>query len=67
MMINFIEELHTFQHKNKEAKVYKAEYGFGCRFFEDKLWIKDEVYTEHSEMYAENAAENYVLGIKNVR
>ena len=52
MMINFIEELHTFQHGNKEARVYKAEYGFGCRFFEDKLWIKDEVYTEKSEMYA---------------
>ena len=46
---------------------YQAEYGFGCRFFEDKLWIKDEVYTEKSEMCAENAAENYVLGIKNVR
>ncbi len=67
MMINFIKELSTFQQGNKEAKVYQAEYGFGCRFFEDKLWIKDEVYTEKSEIYAENAAENYVLGIKNVR
>ena len=67
MMINFIKELSTFQQGNKEAKVYQAEYGFGCRFFEDKLWIKDEVYTEKSEMYAENAAENYALGIKNVR
>tara|TARA_B100001939_G_scaffold186731_1_gene160820 strand:- start:1575 stop:1775 length:201 start_codon:yes stop_codon:yes gene_type:complete len=66
-MINFIKELSTFQQGNKEAKVYQAEYGFGCRFFEDKLWIKDEVYTEKSEIYAENAAENYVLGIKNVR
>ena len=66
-MINFVKELSTFQHGNKEARVYQAEYCFGCRFFEDKLWIKDEVYTEKSEMYAENAAENYALGIKDVR
>ena len=54
-------------HEKKEARVYKAERGFGCRFFEDNVWVKDEVYTEHSEQYAEDAAENYVLGIKDVR
>ena len=66
-IINFIEELHTYMHEGREARVYKAEHGFGVRFFEDNLWIKDEVYTEHSEQYAEDAADNYVLGIKNVR
>jgi|TARA_B100001093_G_scaffold427157_1_gene421381 hypothetical protein len=64
---NFQEYLHTFMHEKKEARVYKAERGFGCRFFEDNVWVKDEVYTEHSEQYAEDAAENYVLGIKDVR
>ena len=56
--MNFIEELHTYIHEGREARVYKAEYGYGVRFFEDNLWIKDEVYTEHSEQYAEDAADN---------
>ena len=29
------------------------------------MWIKDEVYKNKSESYAESAAENYVLGIKD--
>ena len=28
--------------------------------------VKTEFYRGHSEMYAENAAENFVLGIKKV-
>jgi hypothetical protein len=39
---------------------------FGCRFYKDDCWVKDEVYPSHSEIWAENAAENYVLGIKKV-
>ena len=66
-IINFIEELHTYMNEGREARVYKAEHGFGCRYFENNVWIKDEVYSEHSEQYAEDAADNYVLGIKNVR
>ena len=31
------------------------------------MWIKDEIYEGKSEMYAENAAENFALGIKDVR
>ena len=33
------------------------------RFYEDNMWIKDEVYKGKSEVYAK-AAENYALGIK---
>ena len=36
----------------------------GVRFFEDNLWIKDELYESKSEVYAENFAENYALGNK---
>ena len=40
---------------------------WGCRFWENKVWSKDEVYKGKSESYAECAAENYVEGIKDVR
>ena len=48
--------------------MYTDEYGnWGCRFWENNIWQKDEIYKGHSESYAESAAENYVEGIKNVR
>ena len=34
---------------------------------QNKKWLLDEIYQEHSEFYAENAAENFVLGIKDVK
>ena len=33
--------------------------------WENKVWQKDELIPGHNELYAENAAENYVFGIKN--
>ena len=37
---------------------------YGARFYKDNVWITDELYEGHSERYAEDAAENYVLGVK---
>lgn len=37
---------------------------FGVRYYRDKVWKTDEIYEGHNEEYAENAAENYVQGIK---
>jgi hypothetical protein len=39
---------------------------FGARFFKDNVWQIDEIYEGHSEEYAENAAENYVMEIKTL-
>ena len=33
--------------------------------WKDNVYQKDELYEGHSETYAENAAENYVLGVKD--
>tara|TARA_B100001057_G_scaffold498507_1_gene605713 strand:+ start:1460 stop:1687 length:228 start_codon:yes stop_codon:yes gene_type:complete len=38
---------------------------WGCRYTVKEQLIGIEWYTGHSEMYAENAAENFVNGIKN--
>ena len=39
---------------------------YGARFYNEQgEIIAYELYEGHSETYAENAAENYVFGIKN--
>ena len=54
---------NKFSIKSKKAEVYVTDNGYGCRYYEDHMWKKDIVYKNHSESYAESAAENYVLGI----
>ena len=66
-MIEFEHQLHTFTEGKKRAEVYKHEKGYGCRFFNNNSWICDELYENKSEIYAENAAENFCLGIKEVK
>ena len=66
---NFEVQYSTFvgdvDSKKLRADVYSVKGGhWGCRFWKDNVWWKDEVYEGHSEDYAEDAAENYVLGIK---
>tara|TARA_B100001113_G_scaffold237697_1_gene195423 strand:- start:518 stop:769 length:252 start_codon:yes stop_codon:yes gene_type:complete len=53
--------------RKRKADVGRTGNSWGVRFYEDNMWIKDEVYKDKSEVYAENAAENYVLGVKDVR
>ena len=66
-MIEFEQQLSTFTEGKKRAEVYLHEKGHGCRFFNNNSWICDELYENKSESYAEDAAENYCLGIKEVK
>ena len=66
MVKDFTEQLHTYQNGNLRAEVYSSEHGYGGRFFKDNLCVTDEIYKGKSEQYAEDAAENYVMGIKEL-
>jgi hypothetical protein len=51
------------EYSNRKAVVMKDDNGFYVEFYkEEKLWERRNVY-DHSEVYAENAAENFVMGI----
>jgi|TARA_B100001939_G_C16719006_1_gene520369 hypothetical protein len=39
---------------------------YGVRFYKNNVFIKDEIYKGKSESYAEDAAENYLYGIKTI-
>ena len=65
------EEYHTFERGNRKAIVYKNKNRFYVNLMlkYDDVWAKvqtREVF-EHSEIYAENVAENYVDGLLNVK
>ena len=51
--------------RKRKADVGRTGNSWGVRFYKDNMWVKDEVYKNKSESYAESAAENYVLGIKD--
>lgn len=54
--------------KNRKAEVLRQlgeEGKFGIRMYIDDISLGIEWYDGHNELYAENAAENYVMGIKN--
>ena len=56
---------HTFlsEDGSKTAKVFEAYEGYFVEFYaEDDLVERREMY-EHNEQYAEDAAENWVLGV----
>ena len=58
---------YTDQTLGLKAVTFITEDGtFGARFYKDGLWLVDELYEGHSEEYAENAAENYVMEIKTL-
>ena len=59
-------EYSTYVDGNLRADVIKIDNHWGCRLYKDGKVVKTEFYRGHNEMYAENAAENYVLGIKKI-
>ena len=67
-MKNSYMEISTFQERNLKATVLRTsgrtENYYGCRFYIDGSSLGIEWYEGKNEIYAENAAENYVLGIK---
>ena len=64
-MITFDNLLSTYIHDNRKAEVHRVGQDYGIRMFENNVWMKDEMMTGHTEQYAEDAADNYVFGIKN--
>jgi hypothetical protein len=45
------------------AKVYESYEGWFVEFYKDNVLIERRDLFEHNEEYAENAAENWVLGV----
>lgn len=62
-----MQELSTYMNGELRADTIVDKGVFGARFYSPEgVIISTEFYKGHSETYAENAAENYVLGIKTV-
>jgi len=65
------EHYHTFQHGDRTAEVWKTMNGEWATRYYDKhggtasVWVEDVVHKGHSEIWAENAAENWVMGINS--
>ena len=60
--------LSTYTKGNLTAETFydKKEKSYGIDMFEDNNFQQRELFPNHSEEYAENAAENYVFGIKKI-
>lgn len=66
--INYM-EVTTYQQGQLRADLIRtvgvvAGNYFGCRYYDGESIIGIEWYRDHSVTYAENAAENYIRGIK---
>lgn len=57
-------EMHSYMQDNKTAKVFLTNEGYEVDYYEGKTLLKSEPLHNHSESYAEDAADNYVMGIK---
>lgn len=57
--------LSEYMGDEKTASVFKDETGtYGAEFFENGTLVGRELYPGKSEAWAEDCAENYVLGVK---
>lgn len=56
-------KLHEFRQDNRKAEVYRNNKSFVVRMFDNGLWLEDRVIENHSESYAEDCAENFVIGV----
>ena len=56
----------TYVDGNRRADVIKKDGDWGVKFYEDNKSIGIEWYPTKSEAWAEDCAENYVMGIKNL-
>jgi hypothetical protein len=56
--------LHEFRNGDRWSQVYRTHEGnFLVRMFHKQVWVEDRVIKNHSESYAEDCAENFVLGV----
>ena len=53
------------EYSDRMANVMLNETGFYIDMYKDEKLVERRPLYEHSEIYAENAAENYVMGILN--
>ena len=62
-------ELSTYwgdeEYHDRKANVMRDENGFYVELYKGEELIEVRTLYDHSEIYAENAAENYVIGILN--
>lgn len=56
----------SYANGDLRADTVKVGNAWGCDFYKNAEFIKTELYKGHGEIYAENAAENYVSGIKKI-
>lgn len=50
--------------KKRFAEIYLTKSkNYLVRMYEDKVWHEDRLIKDHSESYAEDCAENWVLGV----
>lgn len=60
-------EIHSFQLNNRFCTVFQTPGGtFGIKMKIDGKTVGKELFPGKSESYVEDAAENFVHGIKNV-
>ena len=59
--------LHTFygtdKYSDRKAVVFKDDIGFIVYMIQDSAIIEERTISGHSEQYAEDCAENWVLGV----
>jgi len=60
------DKFSTYVEGNRRADVIIKNGDWGCRFYEDNKSIAIEWYPTKSESWAEDCAENYVMGIKTL-
>lgn len=53
------------KYSDRKANVLRDDRGYYVEFYEGQNLLEKRTLYDHSEVYAENAAENYVLGILN--
>ena len=65
MVMRTSTERHTYfsEDEKKVAKVYESYEGWFVEFYKDNVLIERRDLFEHNEEYAENEAENWVLGV----
>lgn len=56
----------TYVNDSLRADTIKLNSDWGCDFYKNNHLLKTEIYKGHSEYYAEDAAENYIFGIKKI-
>ena len=70
MMSKYSNILHDFRGdvdgKQRWAQVLTHPEGYAIQFFINNVFQTTRVITGHSEQYAEDAAENFVLGVLNL-